>query len=64
MHEKYTAQPEAIDWASYKAFFDDHPEIAKLQSKYESAKAVEMPTHQVIFVLFIFPFGVVRRHLI
>ncbi|CBJ32745.1 n/a [Ectocarpus siliculosus] len=43
MHEKYSKQPEPIDWASYKEFFGNHPTIAKLQEEYESTKQVAMP---------------------
>lgn len=47
MHEKYSKQPEAIDWASYKEFFGNHPTIAKLQEDYESTKQVTMPEPEV-----------------
>lgn len=48
MHEKYSKQPAAIDWAGYKEFFGNHPTIAKLQEDYESAAgAVTLPQPEV-----------------
>lgn len=47
MHEKYSKQPAAIDWAAYKEFFGDHPTISKLQADYESSKAVTLPEPEV-----------------
>ena len=47
MHDKYSAVPPAIDWAAYKGFFESNPLIAKLQTDYESAKAVVVPPIEV-----------------
>ncbi|CAM9369665.1 unnamed protein product [Pylaiella littoralis] len=46
MHAKFSKKPAAIDWASYKKFFGDHPTIAKLQEDYESSKAVTLPEQE------------------
>ncbi|CAN0058023.1 unnamed protein product [Scytosiphon promiscuus] len=43
MHEKFSKEPTAIDWASYKEFFDNHPTIAKLQADYEATASVTLP---------------------
>ena len=51
MHDKYSAMPPPVDWAAYKEFFEDNPQIAKLQAKYEGTKAVVVPPIEVRFWL-------------